>query len=73
MANKAQAFARFYSLDIQLSNIQIAPDESGERATATFDKAWDFQGDKPFSGRVRQTLWLEKIGGRWRITGEKDF
>jgi len=71
--NKAQAFARFYSLDVQLSNMQIAPDESGARATATFDKAWDFQGDKPFAGKVRQTLWLEKIGGRWRITGEKDL
>ncbi|HKP84525.1 MAG TPA: protein kinase [Blastocatellia bacterium] len=72
-ADKAKAFDRFYSMEIQLGNIQITPDETGERATATFDKRWNFVGEKPFSGTVRQGLWLEKIGGRWRITAEKDL
>ena len=72
-ADKAKAFARFQSMEIQLSNIQITPDESGSRATATFNKSWYFTGDKPFSGTVRQALWLEKSGGRWRITAEKDL
>jgi serine/threonine protein kinase/ketosteroid isomerase-like protein len=72
-ADKAKAFARFSSMDVQLSNIQITPDDSGARATATFDKSWYFTGEKPFSGTVRQALWLEKTGGRWRITAEKDL
>jgi eukaryotic-like serine/threonine-protein kinase len=72
-ADKAKAFDRFYSMDVQLSNVQIEPDETGARATATFDKKWNFNGEKPFSGTVRQTLWLEKIGGRFRITAEKDL
>jgi hypothetical protein len=72
-ADKAKAFDRFYNMEVQLSNIQIEPDETGARATATFDKRWNFIGEKPFSGTVRQTLWLEKIGGRFRITAEKDL
>jgi serine/threonine-protein kinase len=72
-ADKAKAFARFSSMEIQLSNIQITPDESGSRATATFNKSWYFTGEKPFSGTVRQALWLEKSGSRWRITAEKDL
>ena len=72
-ADKAKAFARFSSMEIQLSNIQITPDESGSRATATFNKSWNFIGEKPFSGTVRQALWLQKSGSRWRITAEKDL
>jgi serine/threonine-protein kinase len=72
-ADKAKAFARFTSMEVELSNIQITPDESGTRATATFNKSWYFLGDKPFEGTVRQALWLEKSGGRWRITAEKDL
>jgi serine/threonine-protein kinase len=72
-ADKAKAFGRFSSMEVQLSNIQITPDESGTRATATFNKSWYFTGDKPFSGTVRQALWLEKTGSRWRITAEKDL
>lgn len=72
-ADKAKAFARFTSMEVELRNIQITPDESGTRATATFNKSWYFLGDKPFEGTVRQALWLEKSGGRWRITAEKDL
>jgi serine/threonine protein kinase len=72
-ADKAKAFARFDHLETQLSNVKITPDESGERATAVFDKSWYFSGEKPFSGTVRQSLTLAKIGGRWLITSEKDL
>ena len=72
-ADKAKAFTRFSSMEVQLSNIQITPDESGTRATATFNKSWYFIGDKPFTGTVRQALWLAKSGSRWRITAEKDL
>lgn len=72
-ADKAKAFDRFYSMDIQLSNIQITPNETSTSATAVFDKRWNFSGEKPFSGTVRQMLSFEKTGGRWRITAEKDL
>jgi len=73
-ADRAQAYSTYSSLDIDLSNVEITPDSTGERATAIFDKTWDFEGDeKSTSGSVQQKLWLAKIGGRWRITGEKDL
>jgi hypothetical protein len=73
-ADRAQAYSTYSSLDINLSNVEITPDQTGERATAVFDKTWDFEGEeKATSGSVQQKLWLAKIGGRWRITGEKDL
>jgi hypothetical protein len=73
-ADRAQADNTYSSLDIDLSNVEITPDQTGERATAVFDKTWDFEGEeKASSGSVQQKLWLAKIGGRWRITGEKDL
>jgi hypothetical protein len=73
-ADRAQAYNTYSSLDIDLSNVAITPDSTGERATAVFDKTWEFEGDeKSTSGSVQQKLWLAKIGGRWRITGEKDL
>jgi eukaryotic-like serine/threonine-protein kinase len=73
-ADKAKAFNRYQRLDVQLSNISIRPDETGARATASFDKAWDFiDGEKHYSGSARGAIWLAKIGGRWRITAEKDL
>lgn len=73
-ADRQQAYDTYSSLDIDLSNIEIMPDSTGERATALFDKTWDFEGEeKSNSGSVQQKLWLAKIGGRWRITGEKDL
>jgi len=72
-ADRARAYSRFTKLDIKLSNIEVTPDPSGTRATAVFDKTYNFEGDKYLSGSVRQAIWLKKIGGRWLITGEKDL
>jgi hypothetical protein len=73
-ADRAQAYNTYSSLDIDLSNIEVTPDSTGERATAVFDKTWEFEGEeKSTSGSVQQKLWLAKTGGRWRITGEKDL
>lgn len=71
-ADRARAYNRYYKLDIQLSNVEITIDPSGERATAVLDKAFSFEGDKYLSGKVREMVWLAKISGRWLITGEKD-
>jgi hypothetical protein len=73
-ADRERAYETYSSLDIGLSNIEIKPDQTGERATAIFDKTWNFEGEeKATSGSVQQQLWLAKTGGRWRITGEKDL
>lgn len=72
-ADRSRAYTRYYKLDVQLSNIQISIDPSGTSATAVFDKAYSFEGDKYLSGSVQTMLWLTKIGPRWLISGEKDL
>lgn len=73
-SDRARAYQLYTTLDVELSNMKITPDPSGETATATFDKTWTFEGSEKYSsGSVHQKIWLTKIGGRWRITGEKDL
>jgi ketosteroid isomerase-like protein len=71
--DRARAFNVYSSMDVQLSNIRVTPDPTGQRATVTFDKTWTFDGDKYSNGSVQQLVTLTKQGGRWRITGEKDL
>lgn len=72
-ADRARAFSIYDSMGMQLTNVKIAIDPSGVRATATFDKTFDFRGEKNFSGSGLNRFWLVKSAGRWRITGEKDL
>ncbi len=71
-SDRAVAYRRYFKLDLQLSNISVVFDQAGTEATATFDKAFAFEGEKHFSGSVLTKLWLTKFGSRWLITGEKD-
>lgn len=72
-ADKQRAYNQYNSVKLDISNMKVTPDESGNKATAIFDKEWNFEGDrKSSSGKVQQQLTLSKIGGRWLITGEKD-
>jgi len=73
-ADRARAYALYTTLDIELSNLKVTPDPNGDKATAVFDKTWTFEGSEKYSsGSVHQKVWLARIGGRWRITGEKDL
>jgi hypothetical protein len=72
-ANVARAFAKYSSFDVKLTNMTIEVDPTGTRAVATFDKTFTFTGATTFSGSGLNRFWLEKIGGRWLITGEKDL
>lgn len=73
-ADRERAFAAYDSISINLDNVKVTPDASGEKATVVLDKEWDFAGaEKVSTGKVQQQLTLNKIGGRWRITGEKDL
>ena len=72
--DKQRAFSKFDSIEINLGNISVTPDETGERATAVFDKEWVFQGEESYSaGKVKTQLQLRKINGQWLITGERDL
>ncbi len=72
-ADKQRAFARYDSIRIDLSNISVTVDPSGQTATAVFDKEWNFQGAGDSSGKVRQMLRFNKSSGRWLITSERDI
>lgn len=73
-ADKQRAFEAYDNINLDISNLKITPDASGEKATAIFDKEWKFEGEEKFSkGKVQQQLQFAKINGKWRITGEKDL
>ena len=73
-ADKQRAFDAYDSIDIDISNVKITPDETGDKATALFDKQWKFEAEEKYSsGKVQQLLTFARINGRWRITGEKDL
>lgn len=73
-ADRQRAFDLYDSMNINIKNVKITPDASGEKAIAVFDKEWTFEGEEKYSsGEVQQQLTLNKIGGRWLITGEKEL
>lgn len=73
-ADKQKAFTKYDNIEINLSNIRVTPDASGENATAVFDKQWFFENaEKTSEGKVQTQLQLKKISGAWKITGEKDL
>ncbi len=73
-AERQDAFTRYDEMRVELSKVLVTPDPTGLRATATFDKTWEFDSpDKNTKGSVRQQLTLVKAGGRWLINGEKDL
>ncbi len=73
-ADREKAFSDYDSIEINIDNLRVIPDPTGEKATAIFDKEWKFEGaEKISSGKVQQQLTLDKINGRWLISGEKDL
>jgi hypothetical protein len=73
-SNVARAFSSYSTFDVQITNLQIEVDPSGQKAVATFDKTFEFRNDaKRYAGSGLNRFWFEKIGGRWLITGEKDL
>ena len=71
--DKQRAFGMYDSMSVDISNLDVSVDDSGERAVATFDKEWEFEGERRSTGKVRQQLELRKINGKWLITGERDL
>ena len=72
--DKRRAFGMYDSISFDISNMDVRVDDSGDRAVATFDKEWEFEGEESRStGKVKQQLELRKISGEWLITGERDL
>ena len=72
--DKQKAFSTYNNIEIDISNMSVSPDASGETATVVFDKQWRFEGvEKTSEGKVQQQLQLRKTGGAWKITGERDL
>lgn len=71
-ADRERAYRLFDSMSITVSNMDVTIDDSGETATALFDKEWVFEGSRRSTGKVRQELRFRKIDGEWLITGERD-
>ena len=73
-AARNNAFQRYDQISVRLDNVEVTPDPTGLRATAVFDKTWEFDSpDKNSKGSVRQQVTFVKAGGRWLIYGEKDL
>ena len=71
--DKKRAFGLYDSVRMEVSNMNISVNDIGDRATAEFDKAWDFRGNRNSSGKVRSQLQLRREGERWLISGERDL
>jgi hypothetical protein len=78
-ASKEPAYKKYDTIDIEISNMKVSVDPTGEKATVTFDKTWDFSGidkngNEVFnSGSVQQQLIMNRINGKWKIVSEKDL
>ena len=55
-SDKQRAFTMFDSISFTVSNMNILVDDSGDRASAAFDKEWVFQGARRSTGKVRQQM-----------------
>lgn len=72
-AEVATAMSKYSKLKIRTSPLAISVDPSGNHAVVTFEKDWNFEGKQPWSGAAVERLWLDRLNGRWRITGVRDL
>ena len=73
-SDRQKAFEAYNNIEVELSNVNVTPDPTGDKATVVLDKSWHFENDEKISdGKVQQRLLMEKLNGRWYITGEKDL
>ena len=69
----ATALSKYSKLKIRTSPLAISVDPSGNHAVVTFEKDWNFEGKQPSTGAAVERLWLDRLNGRWRITGVRDL
>lgn len=71
--DKSRAFTMYDAIRVNVGNMNVSFDNSGNSATATFDKEWDFRGSRNSSGKVQTQLKLRNVNGRWLIVSERDL
>jgi ketosteroid isomerase-like protein len=67
-------FDTYSDIDINLTNVRVAVDPEGSRATAVFDKEWSYHAAKDqdlSEGKARTKLRFQKTGSEWKIISEK--
>lgn len=73
-SDKEKAFNMYDSISVKITNLTVKPDDSGETATAVFDKEWQFDSEDKYSaGKVQQELKLKKVNNQWLIVSERDL
>ncbi|HQU82098.1 MAG TPA: hypothetical protein PKY59_03185 [Pyrinomonadaceae bacterium] len=73
-SDKQKAFDIYDSISVKITNLSVTPDDTGDTATAVFDKEWEFSGEEKYSaGKVKQEVKLKKINNKWLIASEKDL
>lgn len=48
-------------------------DVRAQRITASFDRSWDFRGNRDFTGSEREQMIFQTVEGKWRITSETEL
>jgi hypothetical protein len=46
---------------------------SSDMVAVSFDKSWEAHGNRVFAGSEKESLELRPLGGRWRITAEREI
>ena len=72
-ADKQRAFSRYDTIRLDVTDLRVTVDRSGDTATAVFDKEWNFSGEENSSGKVQQMLRFRNFNGDWLITAEEDL
>jgi ketosteroid isomerase-like protein len=70
--DKRRAFSLYEYIRLNISNISTELGPNGETAVSTFDKEWEFVGERESKGKVRSELRLKKFDDKWKIVGERD-
>lgn len=71
--DKTRAFTMYDEMNINIQNLSFEVSADGRTATAVFDKAWEFLGERTSTGKVQTRLQFRNSGGRWLIISERDL
>jgi hypothetical protein len=73
-ADAQKIFSSYEEIIIEITNLRVAVDADGSRATTVFDREWDYETNSGLvEGKAHTKLQLQKINGAWKITGEKNL
>lgn len=72
--DKVRALSPYDDVKFNISNLSVTTNDTGDIATAVFDKQWVFEGEEKYSeGKVQSQVKFKQFGGKWKIISEKDL